>query len=795
MAELKRIGSFQSFSEMRAQKQAAKLAEEQASKRDALKSKFAAIVDELDIDDVNLETVEEGNAFIFAASKAKQEGKDEFEFNGKKYKVTLKADTGLKESEEVIEESQETEEVSEAKFVKDFDKAVLDATTEDEVLKVYPNAEFFIGKMTHFFGELEPNLFFKAYYTKGSDFEIALIYSEKGNRNVDLWKSKTHYESKESVEETEEVSEAIVVTGKRDAKKVMNTYIKFFEKYPALGRNAMGVPADHHIGAVKALYEEAMIDANFSREVPATKNVMKGRLFPIDIKVADLNNAAIKVSAGKLMDICAQNGSIISGAAKWSGLAIVEGTAMYLDSIGKTKEAEQLMAKFNATFESVELMEAKVAQAMEEGNAFSTARLKAIEAGKDEFEFNGETYKVTKKDAEDEKLADELANESEINGENTNPEGYPSPAGDSDDVEETAAAEEVEVMEAEETDLVTEGEKEEQAAMEIYTDVAGPDGKYSEDELAKADMDLYMEIVTAAGHKGSKAKKIADEFRKIATLESIELEEILDEASGDFAGWVAFDHKGNRIEISKDEATSIFGAKKLAIAKLKVPKSKESMVAIAPAVEESATNEAEVKSAEDFAEYAMVVLQKAFGEDFDEAKAQEVVDGLVSKYGEDYGAMVGALQSSLGESVVTEAKYDKKKLLKAIENSDDAMILVKGKEYIIYNPDNGNDDNAAMWGDKTIMALDQDGEEHEFKYSDIERFSESVEVTEKKSDGTISDDEDERREALMAEVESAMDQLLAKIKADADDIGGSFRSPGIMYDAKKIMDTKLKRFK
>jgi len=78
------------------------------------------------------------------------------------------------------------------------------------------------------------------------------------------------------------------------------------------------------------------------------------------------------------------------------------------------------------------------------------------------------------------------------------------------------------------------------------------------------------------------------------------------------------------------------------------------------------------------------------------------------------------------ESVVTEAKYDKKKLLKAIENSDDAMILVKGKEYIIYNPDNGNDDNAAMWGDKTIMALDQDGEEHEFKYSDIESFSESV---------------------------------------------------------------------
>lgn len=78
------------------------------------------------------------------------------------------------------------------------------------------------------------------------------------------------------------------------------------------------------------------------------------------------------------------------------------------------------------------------------------------------------------------------------------------------------------------------------------------------------------------------------------------------------------------------------------------------------------------------------------------------------------------------ESFVNEAKYDKKKLLKAIKNLDDATILVKGKEYIIYNPNSGNDDNAAMWGDKTIVALDPNGDEHEFKYSDIERFSESV---------------------------------------------------------------------
>jgi hypothetical protein len=60
-------------------------------------------------------------------------------------------------------------------------------------------------------------------------------------------------------------------------------------------------------------------------------------------------------------------------------------------------------------------------------------------------------------------------------------------------------------------------------------------------------------------------------------------------------------------------------------------------------------NEAKVKSNDEFKEYAFTVLQNAFGDDFDEAKAQEVVDGLTSKYSRDYGAMVGALKASLGQ--------------------------------------------------------------------------------------------------------------------------------------------------
>lgn len=65
-------------------------------------------------------------------------------------------------------------------------------------------------------------------------------------------------------------------------------------------------------------------------------------------------------------------------------------------------------------------------------------------------------------------------------------------------------------------------------------------------------------------------------------------------------------------------------------------------------VAESAITEAEVKSDEEFKEYAFTILKKAFGDDFDEAKAQEVVDGILKKCDGDYGACVGTLTSSLG---------------------------------------------------------------------------------------------------------------------------------------------------
>ena len=68
-------------------------------------------------------------------------------------------------------------------------------------------------------------------------------------------------------------------------------------------------------------------------------------------------------------------------------------------------------------------------------------------------------------------------------------------------------------------------------------------------------------------------------------------------------------------------------------------------------------------------------------------------------------------------------------------------------------------------------------------------------VIEAKSDGTISDDEDKRRADLLKRVKEQMQELLASAELDAIDIGGSFRSPGIMHDIRKELDKQVKKFK
>lgn len=118
-------------------------------------------------------------------------------------------------------------------------------------------------------------------------------------------------------------------------------------------------------------------------------------------------------------------------------------------------------------------------------------------------------------------------------------------------------------------------------------------------------------------------------------------------------------HKGQKHEI---EADSMWKAKQKAITDLKVKKKDVGLLAVVNADQhddfssgknadfafENELNEADIKSADEFKEYAFDTLKKAFGDDFDEAKAQDVVDGILDKCGDDYGTCVGMLNKSLG---------------------------------------------------------------------------------------------------------------------------------------------------
>ena len=143
------------------------------------------------------------------------------------------------------------------------------------------------------------------------------------------------------------VIEAISVQYKRDAKKVLTVYKNLFGKkltdFGAMGKEDM-------LGCIKYLFEEAMTDANFHREKVISKNI-KGRIGSFELKVAGLGNHFLKVGATTTKRILDKYYSDLANAAGWSGIGIVEGTALYLESIREEAMGQALLNAFNM-FES-----------------------------------------------------------------------------------------------------------------------------------------------------------------------------------------------------------------------------------------------------------------------------------------------------------------------------------------------------------------------------------------------------------------------------------------------------------
>ena len=77
----------------------------------------------------------------------------------------------------------------------------------------------------------------------------------------------------------------------------------------------------------------------------------------------------------------------------------------------------------------------------------------------------------------------------------------------------------------------------------------------------------------------------------------------------------------------------------------------------------------------------------------------------------------------------------------------------------------------------------------------VAKLEELDNLVEANTDGTISDDEDERREDLLGDVEMQIDELIQYGKDKAYEIGGTFRGPGIWSDVYKLIESKLKKAK
>lgn len=65
-------------------------------------------------------------------------------------------------------------------------------------------------------------------------------------------------------------------------------------------------------------------------------------------------------------------------------------------------------------------------------------------------------------------------------------------------------------------------------------------------------------------------------------------------------------------------------------------------------------------------------------------------------------------------------------------------------------------------------------------------------MDEQNPDGTISDGEDEEREMLLGGFEAELDELLGDVIDGATEIGGQFRSPGIMAQVKQMLLMKAR---
>lgn len=380
----------------------------------------------------------------------------------------------------------------------------------------------------------------------------------------------------------------------RDAKKVAKSLEKFFMDHPALATPGI------ILGVCKYMLAESLTDANFHSYREPVSKVIKGKLSTIMVELDNLGGMSIPVGKKTILNLLDDKGAFMASAAGWSGIGIVEGMALFLDGFGHSDTAQKIVDAFELIWANESVMN--------EGNAFLAARAKAIEEDAEEFEFNGKKFPVIK---EDKAIKEE--DKAEDPGEEV-------PGGEESDETEEQFPDDFDATDPAEVGKMTNEEEEAEVT----------EAKFVKDfDKEVLDAETKADITTYYPSAQFFIGKMTHFFGQL-------------EPNLFFKAYYAKYYKmntGNKID-GDFKITSIYSEKGSKYVNLYVES--------ADTVEAPEVNEAEVKSDEDFKEYAFAVLGKAFGDKFDEEKAQEVVDGLLSKHGDDYGAAVGALTASLG---------------------------------------------------------------------------------------------------------------------------------------------------
>lgn len=139
------------------------------------------------------------------------------------------------------------------------------------------------------------------------------------------------------IERTEEVNEA--KGNKREVTSVVKSYSTYAQKFPIL--NDMNDTS--FLWMIREVLKAALIDANFHTEAAMVgKYITPAKLDAIEINPEQLGGSHfIKVPKKTLMDLVDVMAGNVTGAAKYDGYAIIEGTAEYLDTIRAGKKSSE----------------------------------------------------------------------------------------------------------------------------------------------------------------------------------------------------------------------------------------------------------------------------------------------------------------------------------------------------------------------------------------------------------------------------------------------------------------------